>query len=866
MRLEYKHCMIHDTKHVPARPELLAPAGDQEMLRAAVANGADAVYLGLEDFNARRRAENFSLATLPQTMDYLHDHNVRGYVAFNTLVFQSELDRAAEFVAGIAAAGADAIIVQDLGVARMIREIAPSLPIHASTQATQSHYLGARHLADLGIKRIILARELSIEQLRQIQDKCEIELEVFVHGAICISYSGQCLASAALLGRSGNRGLCGQLCRLPYQLIIDGKSAGPTRYLLSPRDLAAYDLIAQLLDAGLRCFKIEGRLKGPHYVAAVVQAYRAAIDGTFNEKHHRQLLQSFSRGFTHGYLKRNTPKHPPSPKAAADFTTLGRGARPPRLDDLVPGDQSDRRGEPVGRITAVQGAAIMVRPEAGAAAVRPGDGVVMVGSRGEQGGRVYFADPAGRGMLKLIVKGDSFDVRQVQVGSELLKTDDPQVRKELEQSYSRDTVVHTCRLDLEVQAKADGLTVTAEDADGNQCQAHHDAPLEAALKHPLTIELLREQLGRLGGTPFQLGQVRLLDERGQEAQSLPVLAPKSVLNDLRRQIVEQLVELRRKSSRHEVVSRLKVQSATEAGRDLAPEDAEGAEIKAGPMLHVLVRSINQLCDVLAWRRAQEAQAGLIYGDFANVDDYRRAAELAARDGAAVAPALPRILKPGDESLVQAILALKPRCMLVRNPAELELTAACEAASSRIADFSLNAVNELSADYLRQMGFDRVTTGCDLSWNELQGMLRRIDPSRLEVVIHQHVPLFHMEHALAEQADGASPARADVPSAAKWKKVELQDRNGERHLVLRDGLRRTTAYNSYAQSACEFVGAMRQAGVRHFRVELLDEQDAGVQELLDAHASLLAGRASGDETWRRLKPLCSGKLTRGLWSK
>jgi putative protease len=261
-----------------ARPELLAPAGDWDALRAAVANGADAVYFGLSKYSARQRAANFARDELPAVLGYLHRHNVRGYVTFNTLLFSNELEEAVTFATAIAEAGADAVIVQDLGLARLIHRLAPSLPVHASTQMTLTEPRGIEFVRRLGIQRVILARELTLGQIRQIALATTMPLEVFVHGALCMSYSGQCLASEALWGRSANRGLCGQACRLPYRLLVDGRprNLGDRRYLLSTKDLAAYDRIADLVRLGIAGFKIEGRLKSAHYVAATVQVYRAA--------------------------------------------------------------------------------------------------------------------------------------------------------------------------------------------------------------------------------------------------------------------------------------------------------------------------------------------------------------------------------------------------------------------------------------------------------------------------------------------------------------------------------------------------------------------------------------------------------------
>src|SRR3954464_13748161 len=272
-------------------PELLAPAGDWDAMRAAVANGADAVYFGLSNFNARHRATNFTLQELPEVMRYLHDHNVRGYVTFNTLIFSEELPEAVRFVRAVAEAGADAVIVQDLGLARLIARLAPGLHVHGSTQMTLTETLGVEFVRTLGVKRVILARELSATDIRRIAAVTDMPLEVFIHGALCVSYSGQCLTSEAIGGRSANRGQCAQACRLPHDLVVDGavRDLGERAYLLSPQDLAAYDLIGELANLGVSSFKIEGRLKSPHYVAATTQTYRAAIDAAAR---HRPFVPS----------------------------------------------------------------------------------------------------------------------------------------------------------------------------------------------------------------------------------------------------------------------------------------------------------------------------------------------------------------------------------------------------------------------------------------------------------------------------------------------------------------------------------------------------------------------------------------------
>ena len=272
-------------RSAPARPELLAPAGDWECARAAIENGADAIYFGLERFNARMRAQNFTIADLPRLMAFLHRRGVRGYVTFNTLVFADELAAATDYLRAIITAGVDAAIVQDIGICRLIRSLSPDFPIHTSTQMTVTSAAGVEFARELGANLVVLARENSLKEIAairaaQLAAGTTMPLEVFVHGALCVAYSGQCLTSESLGGRSANRGECAQACRLPYELVSDGQTVdlGNRRYLLSPQDLSGLDVLPDLVRSGVASLKIEGRLKSPEYVASITRVYRQALD------------------------------------------------------------------------------------------------------------------------------------------------------------------------------------------------------------------------------------------------------------------------------------------------------------------------------------------------------------------------------------------------------------------------------------------------------------------------------------------------------------------------------------------------------------------------------------------------------------
>ena len=284
-----------------AQIEILAPVGSEEMLRAAVFSGADAVYLGFSGFNARTGAGNFDAASLCEAVRFCHGRGVRVHVAMNTTVYASELDRLADAVRAVAASGADAVICQDLATARLIGQIAPDLPRHASTQMSVHTLEGALEMAEQGFKRVILARELSLEEIGRITKNCGIETECFVHGALCMSMSGQCYMSAFLGGRSGNRGSCAGPCRLPFDANPLPEGRPGQAHHLSLKDNSVIDQLDRLQALGVASAKIEGRLRSPEYVAAAVSACLAGREG---RAYDRELLKNaFSRsGFTSGYL------------------------------------------------------------------------------------------------------------------------------------------------------------------------------------------------------------------------------------------------------------------------------------------------------------------------------------------------------------------------------------------------------------------------------------------------------------------------------------------------------------------------------------------------------------------------------------
>ncbi|MBW5448418.1 U32 family peptidase [Cohnella sp. CFH 77786] len=822
--------------------ELLAPAGDWECLRAAVANGADAVFFGVEKFNARARAHNFKTDELPEVMKFLHRYGVKGFLTFNILVFEDELPEAKRVIEACIDAGVDAVIVQDLGLVKMIREISPDFPIHGSTQMTITSPEAVEFVKPWGLERVVLGRENNLKQIRQIGEQAKLPMEVFVHGALCVSYSGQCLTSEMWGGRSANRGECAQACRLPYDLIVDGvqKPMGDVAYLLSPKDLAAVELVPELIEAGVTSFKIEGRLKSPEYVANVVGKYRKAIDKYFagdesdpSREEMRELQQSFSRGFTHGFLEGTNNKQ------------------------LVEGTFPKSRGVYLGRVEKVLRDAVLCRLDA---PLKRGDGIVFDAgdpTKKEEGGRVYDIRRGGVKLegeapegdrIEIVCGRNDVDLSRVHEGDRIWKTSDPALDRRLRGTFETDKPYRTFGVAVSVFGQ-EGLplrTIWTDLAKGTTVAVESDMPLERAEKRPLGYEILSEQLGRLGGTLFHL-------ERLEVTLKGDVIVPMRELNRMRREAAEQLDRLREQPPVY--VKRdidEYADSGTPAGRP-SPQDVS---------LTVLCRNLEQV------QAAVKTDAAMIYADFEFIKQFPDAIAVCREAGKPIALATPRIHMPGENGYHRNILKLRPDAVLVRNTGALyfylkeRMNHPDAEHPQLIGDFSLNAANHKTVNLFREAGLDRVTPSYDLNIQQMVDLLGRTDTSRLEVVIHQHMPMFHTEHCvyctfLSEGTDYTNCGRP-----CEEHRASLQDRIGMSHPVRVDEGCRNTVYNAIEQSGSEYLDTFLELGVRSYRVEFLEENADKVREVLTLYRSAFEGRIGGPEVWRKLKAINQLGVTRG----
>ncbi|MDA0283211.1 MAG: DUF3656 domain-containing protein [Planctomycetota bacterium] len=835
--------MTTESPHRPSvRPELLAPAGDWDCVRAAVENGADAIYFGLDcGFNARARAANFDPDDLSELMDFMHHRGVRGYVTLNTLVFPSELPLVEPLIRKLAETGVDAVLVQDIGLVRLIRATCPDLPIHASTQMTLTSAECIEVAAELGIERVVLPRELSVSEISSINRRTDMPLEAFVHGALCVAYSGQCLTSESLGGRSANRGQCAQACRLPYDLICDGADVdlGDVKYLLSPQDLAAYALIPDLMEAGICSLKIEGRLKQPEYVANITRHYSQAITSAVNgqlvqlsEQTVREMELSFSRGFSPGWFKGCDHKM------------------------LVPGLSSAKRGVFLGEVKSVSESGVAIQL---ASPVAAGDGVVFDGDRSnnqEQGGRIFHVLRNGQrqtstvssGIVELEFGNDSLKLDQLQAGQHVWKTDDPQLTKKLRQTFSSGKPQRRIAVDFTVEATTGRPLIIQGSADnGASGRIESETPLAEAIRHPLTADLLKEQLGRLGKTVFELRKVTAT------IAGSPMI-PLSVLGGLRRELIRQLDESSTARPARQIAesSALTALQATLPSRDSDTESARRKSRK--PELRVLCRSLTQLGTTL------EAGVSSVMVDFQDIREYRQAVEIAHAAAAEIFIATPRIQKPDEAGIFRALQKHDADGILVRNLAGLRYYTA--AGIRVVADFSLNIANELTAQYLIDQGAERVTASYDLNRDQLLDLVQATPPSWMEVVIHQHMPMFHMEHCVfcAVLSPGTNKHNCGRPCDDHI--VELRDRVGMEHPLTADVGCRNTLFNAVPQSGAEVVPQLLQAGVHDFRIEILNSSPAEIGSIIKLYRSLLHGEINGQQVWSQLQASNRVGVTRG----
>ncbi len=817
------------------KPEVMSPAGYWPQLHAAIEAGADAVYFGLKHFSARAKV-GFSLSELPQAMDTLHRRGVRGYITFNTLVFEHEFPEAARAIAAIAQAGADAMIVQDYGVVRLARRIAPDLELHASTQMSITNVEGVRFAQGLGIERVTLARELALGEIRAILAETGCELEIFVHGALCVAYSGQCFSSEAWGGRSANRGQCAQACRLPYELLVDGRvrPLADARYLLSPGDLYALGQVPEIVQMGVAALKIEGRYKDADYVALTTRAYRAAVDAAWagraagiDSEQERQLEQVYSRGLGPFFLSGTNHQK------------------------VVDGRAPRHRGLRMGRVVKVERDQIVVEANHAydGAPLKAGDGVVFDAAdwrspeEPEEGGRIYNILSRPDGNLVIEFGNGAIRFARVRAGDLVWRTHDPALDQVARAFTHASAPVSRQRVRVRVSAAECEPLLTVwslEKQPGCAVTVKSSVPLDAAQSRQISIESLREQLGRLGNTPYELADVEL------EVTGSP-FAPMSMLNQLRREAVERLEAVQSQPRPAPVGEPLAILAAMSAGAEAAPD-------LAAPELHLLVRAPDQLEAALSLAPAS------ITLDYLDLYGLRPSVGRIQSSGIAARVASPRVLKPGEERILQFLLSLDC-AILVRSSGMLQALSGREH-PPLIGDFSLNAANSLTAETYLGMGLTRITPTHDLNAAQVADLARKTGAGRIEVVAYQHLPVFHTEHCVFCRFLSTGTSYRDCGRPCEEHRMALKDPAGRAHPVMADVGCRNTVFGAEAQEASRHFEAWRSVGIRHFRLEFVHESADQVRSVGEAFAATIAGGMTALDLASELIAIAPAGVTEG----
>ncbi len=816
-------------------PEVLAPAGDQESLQAALAAGADAVYFGLEvGFNARARAGNFSLENLAATVRQIHQSGARAYLTLNTLIFESELEYLESLLPPIAEAGVDALIVADPAVALLARRVAPDLELHASTQMTISSGEGAEFASELGVTRVVVPREFSVEEIRRFSESTDLEIEVFIIGALCMAWSGQCLSSEAWGGRSANRGQCAQACRLPYDLLVDGKPfpLGDVRYLLSPRDLAGFRAVKDLKEIGVATLKIEGRQKGPVYVHTAVSSLKRFLDEADPRRLGKDLLDmslAYSRGFGDGFL------------AGSDHQTLVDGKHP------------RHRGVCLGTVKAVEGSWVTLGPapkappaegevsspleplggstqDAGGAALaplkpRPGMGVLFLQGdeqSKEQGGPIFEVQGS---RLRFGQPGP--DLNKVRIGAEVYVTGDPKLNRKVETALNSDRQFFGRPLDLKVSGVEGHPLEVKTRFRGRDYRVVSDSNLEVAGKRGLSRQVLEDKLGAFGQTPFRLKSLELELEEN-------LFLPLSQLKSMRRQLVEELEGALHRV--HPVAERSPLQSLRRQAPLLKADQTE---------LVVLCRQQAQLEAALACG-IEEVEL-----DWMELVGLNAPVSMAREAGVRVCLATVRVQKPGEEVYDSRLRKLNPEAVLVRHWGGLVHFSRAQERPVVHGDFSLNVTNSLTAHHLLERGLTTVTASHDLDAAQLRHLLERVSPASMAVTIHHHIPTFHTEHCLysALLSNGRDYRSCGRP--CEKHELSLKDRVDLVHPVIVDVGCRNTVFNAAAQSAAFLVPELLERGVARLRVEFVREDFDTARRVIKAYQDLMAGRTTHQQVVEEL---------------
>ncbi len=768
--------------------ELLAPVGSFEALKAAVQNGANAVYLGGKDFGARASANNFDRDELKEAVKYAHIRGVQVFVTTNTLRKENEIEDFLEYAKFLYDIDVDAIILQDIGMARLIKRELPDFELHASTQMVAHSLEDVKYLESVGFDRVVLAREVTVEEIKYICDNCKADIEVFVHGALCVCYSGQCLMSSMIGNRSGNRGRCAQPCRQRYELIdvYTGEVVNSNGdYLLSPRDLNAIEEIDKVIDAGVHSLKIEGRMKRPEYVATVIDGYRKTIDEylatnklNVSDETINDLYTIFNRKFTKGLLLGDVGK------------------------DMMNSQLPNNQGLYVGTVVDYNKKAKRLKIKL-ANTLKKGDGINLGGGTI---GRIIK-----NGNIETIgYKGETIEldfVGEARKGQIVFKTSDSELMDRVQATFTQDKEFVKNIIDAKITIKLGQKPIlTLIDRNKNQATIEGDKIVEEAMKVALSKEKVETQLRKLGNTPYELD---LLEIELDDNVSLPI----SLLNQMRRDCIELLnkerISIKNRKYKNKTIKYKPVQYNRNKQQEIS----------------VKVKNLEQL------ESALECGVDRIYYEDTNTID--KAMSLAMKYNKKVIYSAPRIIRNKEYNHLAKANNAGVESVQVGNYGSIDYFKD----KKLNIDYYLNAFNSETINYYKEIGADTLCISQELNINEIKETIKYTDIN-IESVVYGYTPLMITEYC---------PMGVIVRDCKKDKRVAkckesiyaLRNSKGDEFRVSQDIFCRSTIYNSNVTCMLDNLYELHEIGINVLRLDFTLEDKETVKEVIEAYQEVLS---------------------------
>ena len=820
-------------------PELLAPAGSLDAVRAAVANGADAVYLGAERFNARDEGAQLTLDELSAACRLAHERGAKVYLTLNTLLKPAELADALELLGECIDRGVDAALVQDVGVVRLIQRVYPGFALHGSTQMTVHDTSGAALARDMGLQRVVLARENTLDDVRAIHAAVPgLELETFVHGALCISYSGQCLMSGMISERSANRGSCAQSCRKGYQL-TDARTGEvlDDGFLISAKDLGATQYLAELAEIGVSTFKIEGRKKKPEYVATVTRSYRDLLQRVARGERelppaaeHGDLVQIFSRGFTGGMF---------GGRAGREYIT--------RL-------QPDNRGVLLGSVTGSENGDLVVEVSS---PVVPGDGLGFEPPAGTPGRSVGFSVPRVRTLehrsdiTRQVIPGKE----PVPAGWRVYRTSQPALNERARASFAgvaAPAAGRTTRLDVRAIGGAGAPLTLIFTAGDSSVRLQSEVTLAPASKRALDQKQLREQLGRLGGTAYALGAV----DHG--ALNAGLFLPVSELNDLRQRAVAQLDEMQGGSESARHASRRALIAQAVADLHAAPRTGDAPFVLAAE-----VYTVDQARIAADAGATEIALDPFLRHPLPPVSRVRALADDLAAHRVGFRLRTPTIVRPEERESIDKWLALG--LPLISGHAGLVAELAAQGRDV-VADYAVNVFNQHSAAEFFRIGARRIVLSVELTEQEIAAVVAPWQGAGFEALVYGRPEGMTTEHCVLSAAFDRVVTTCRDLCVQKHPNVELTDPAGYTFPVATDAQCRNRLLHSRPVEASEFLPKLWRSGLRAYRLLFNVPDDPVADTVARWRAALDAQAAGRTPDLAAIRALVGGEFTRGHFAR